>query len=261
MIEKMHVVAQLARSRVARAHSWRGRVRVRARAVAPVFALFGAMAILGGTSGCGASFQTVYESEAQFEHCYAIDDRAGIAAEKRSACWKEWLALYAKGQPRDRIQYARKRYAALSQAPHMPTDEAMMAAAGGAPHTEHVAPAPKSAFKPPPSTDQDDDDADVDPRNQAPAATVRHRTVLQSSTSTTATTQSSTSSALKPGTVAADLTDCVVGCAREWSECQSRCHSNDCARCDADQRACVVGCRRGSSPAAGSSAAIDGGKR
>ncbi|MDB4944494.1 MAG: hypothetical protein JWP97_4028 [Labilithrix sp.] len=99
---------------------------------------------------CGPSFQAVYEGNAQFEHCYAMEERAQIAVHEKAECWNDWSQRYTYGQTRDRINYATARYVALSQ--DVPTDEAMMMAAPGmTPRTSIInAPSPTNAFAPPP---------------------------------------------------------------------------------------------------------------
>jgi hypothetical protein len=58
---------------------------------------------------CGPSVQTIYEGNVRFEHCYRLDLDVNKAPTHRHACWKEWLAAYTYAQPRDRIEYARRR--------------------------------------------------------------------------------------------------------------------------------------------------------
>ncbi len=72
-----------------------------------------AVALLN-TSSCGPSVQSIYEGDVRFEHCYRLDLDLNIAASHREACWKQWLGLYTYGQPRDRIEYARRRLRAFS---------------------------------------------------------------------------------------------------------------------------------------------------
>jgi hypothetical protein len=63
---------------------------------------------------CGPSVQSIYEGDVRFEHCYRLDLDLNIAASHREACWKQWMSLYTYGQPRDRIEYARRRLRAFS---------------------------------------------------------------------------------------------------------------------------------------------------
>src|SRR4051812_27521825 len=76
--------------------------------------------------GCGASFQAIYEGNARFERCYAMEERPQTPLVEKANCWQDWSERYTYGQTRDRIHYATARYVALSQS--VPTDEAMMMA-------------------------------------------------------------------------------------------------------------------------------------
>jgi hypothetical protein len=114
-----------------------------------------ALFVAGATAAalaCGPSFHAIHEGNAHFEHCYAMEENPQSAMREKADCWRDWSENYTYGQTRDRIQYATARYVALTQAPNIPTDEAMMMAA---PHeTGRVstinAPAPTNAFAPPP---------------------------------------------------------------------------------------------------------------
>ena len=100
---------------------------------------------------CGPSFQTIYENDARFEHCYALDDSATASLEKKAKCWKDWKEHHTFGQTRDRVEYAQSRYVALQRVPDLPTDEAMMHAAPGevGDQGKLTAPTPTNAFAPP----------------------------------------------------------------------------------------------------------------
>ncbi|HVJ92522.1 MAG TPA: hypothetical protein VM580_22125 [Labilithrix sp.] len=111
---------------------------------------------------CGPSFQAIYEGNARFEHCYALEENPHAPMTEKAACWRDWSEHYTYGQTRDRIYYATARYVALSEAPTLPTDEAMMMAAPGeTPRVSTItAPTPTSAFEPPPKV--------LDPQNPPP---------------------------------------------------------------------------------------------
>lgn len=68
----------------------------------------------GPALGCGASFESLYESEVRFEHCYRLDLEEHAAPTHRLFCWQEWLETYSLDQSRDRIEYSRRRVHALS---------------------------------------------------------------------------------------------------------------------------------------------------
>lgn len=64
--------------------------------------------------GCGPSLQTLYEGEARFEHCYALDLTPTATHDDQEACWKVWRERYAERESRDRARYASARYKELS---------------------------------------------------------------------------------------------------------------------------------------------------
>jgi hypothetical protein len=115
-------------------------------------AVTAAAAAAVASTACGPSFQAIYEGNVHFEHCYALEESPARPIRDKADCWRDWSEHYTYGQTRDRIQYAIARYVALSQAQNVPTDEAlMMAAPGMTPRlTTITAPAPTSAFEPPP---------------------------------------------------------------------------------------------------------------
>jgi hypothetical protein len=129
-----------------------GEVKRFAGVVAGLVTLFGALA-------CGPSFQAIYEGNARFEHCYALEENAQKGTGEKVDCWRDWSEHYTYGQTRDRIHYATARYVALSQSANVPTDEAMMMAAPGmTPRQSTItAPAPTNAFEPPPKVLADTD--------------------------------------------------------------------------------------------------------
>lgn len=64
-------------------------------------------------AACGPSLTTVHEGTLRFEHCYRIDLEPEAQTQQQRACWGRWLAQYTVGQPRDRLDYARRRLIAL----------------------------------------------------------------------------------------------------------------------------------------------------
>jgi hypothetical protein len=62
-----------------------------------------------GASSCGPSVQSIYEGNVRFEHCYRLDLDLEIVPTHRRHCWEQWLESYRYGQPRDRVEYARRR--------------------------------------------------------------------------------------------------------------------------------------------------------
>jgi hypothetical protein len=123
---------------------------------APLLALLGLLALAAiATVACGPSFQVVYEGDARFEHCYAIDDTPTVSLTEKSDCWTDWMRHYTYGQTRNRVDYAAMRSRALQEAHFAPTDEAVMGAApgGGDPlRAAPIEPVPTNAFATPPKT-------------------------------------------------------------------------------------------------------------
>ena len=110
--------------------------------------LFGVCTLVG----CGPSFQALYEGDARFEHCYAVEEDGAVSMQKKADCWRDWTDHYTFGQTRDRVQYASMRYRALTSN-NLPTDEGMMSAAPGEGTSDNgTALAPTNAFAPPPTT-------------------------------------------------------------------------------------------------------------
>ena len=70
---------------------------------------------------CGPSFHAVYEGEARFEHCYALDDTPRSTPQERASCWQAWVQRYAGRETRDRAQYALVRRDTLLRQIEHPT--------------------------------------------------------------------------------------------------------------------------------------------
>jgi hypothetical protein len=167
---------------------------------------------------CGPSFQAMYDADARFEHCYALDESASVSLSDKGRCWQEWNKHYTFGQTRDRIEYAAARHRALSKVPEVPSDEAMMAAAPGEGEVpRNAAPAPTSAYAPPPPTLAAAFDAGVQrtlPNMVLSAAPVR-------------------------GLPAAE---CGGLCSETYKSCGSHCAGTVCSACERDYRRCMRDC-------------------
>ncbi len=162
--------------------------------------------------GCGPSFQAVYEGDARFEHCYALEETPTTSMQLKAECWRDWTQKSTYGQTRDRVEYAASRYRSLVKAPDIPTDEAMMQAAPGMVDTNNqlVAPTPTSAFAPPPVTNTPTPDPTPAP-SAAPAPTSA------------------------PGPRAPNA-DCLDGCTTTWQACKDK------AKCDPLYEKCAALC-------------------
>ncbi len=190
---------------------------------------------------CGPSFQAIYEGDARFEHCYALEENPLTSMPKKADCWRDWSEHYTYGQTRDRVQYAIARYVALSEASTAPTDEAMMLAAPGmTPRVTSIsAPAPTNAFAPPPKVLSDVPDADVErPKERA---SDRIKVVTGSPHNPDAS----------PGSVPPSQA-CADGCLTDYRACGAQCVGPradvralggvPCRACDGTYRACMHTC-------------------
>lgn len=76
---------------------------------------FAVLVTLGGLAACGPSVQVLHEGTVRFEHCHRLDLDPQIAPSHRLACWQAWTTRYSYGQPRDRLEYAQRRIAAIQR--------------------------------------------------------------------------------------------------------------------------------------------------
>jgi hypothetical protein len=171
----------------------------------------------GATTGCGPSFQAVYECDVNFEHCYALD-QGSASPDAMKACWREWLHSYTYGQSRDRVEYAATRFSELSLDPTLPGEDTQTR-----PKRVHsmVAPLPTSAFAPPPNlgAEHGEGPATVPPTVAGATGPPRPVVVAQA-----------------PGE------QCTAACAERWNGCRKGCTDGACEACDHAYKDCVPGC-------------------
>lgn len=186
--------------------------------------LTSAFATIAVTGACGPSVQSIYEGNVRFEHCYRLDLEVDAAPTHREACWKEWLSMYTYGQPRDRIDYARRRARAFSSGdPNCPKLEIASSKQSESRQFYLVVPAPTSVHAPPPpiATRWYGDAGAPPPAPSAPSA---------------------------PAVAPAPKDDCGSACRSSYSECVRPCDPDAgkvdpaCKSCDADYKACMKRC-------------------
>jgi hypothetical protein len=202
-------------------------------------ATFSFLAVVGGA--CGPSFQAIYEGNARFEHCYALEENPQTGMHEKAACWRDWSEHYTFGQTRDRIHYATARYVAL-QAIEVPTDEAMMMAAPGmTPRQSTItAPNPTNAFAPPPKVLED-----YDASTGKPARPSERPVVVGAGPPSV---DAGVGGAL--AAVPLPAGDCTDPCGKGYRECREPCSAQDagaaraatCAGCEKIYRACMRAC-------------------
>jgi hypothetical protein len=182
-----------------------------------------ALLVLAGivaTSACGPSVQSIYEGNVRFEHCYRLDLEVDAAPTHREACWKEWLGMYTYGQPRDRIEYARRRARAFASGdPNCPRLNIADSKQSETRQFYLSVPAPTNVHAPPPpiATRWYGDAGAAPPAPAAPQAT-------------------------------APQDECSSPCRETFAQCAHACDPDAgkpdaaCKACDADYKTCMKRC-------------------
>ena len=176
---------------------------------------------------CGPSYQALYQGDARFEHCYALEETASASMTQKSECWRDWIGTSTYGQTRDRVEYAAARFRALTRAHQAPTDEAMMEAAPGEGRTSNIsAPAPTNAFAPPPKTLEETDSG------------------AQAGSNLPGYADASASAAVEESAPTPPGTSCATGCDATWSRCKEGCGDAGakCEACTATYKKCMRTC-------------------
>jgi len=187
-----------------------------------------AAAVVAAAPGCGPSVQSIHEGNVRFEHCYRLDMDQSIAPTHRLTCWQQWTKTYAYGQPRDKIEYARRRTRFLAAGNSGPSRLDLSEKTKGGATTESPAgaPAPTSAHAPPPPTA-----AKHDPAASTPAASDGGADVGPPADLPTP-----------------PFAECFDTCRDTWRTCQSPCSPPEatpdasCPDCKSDYRACLQRC-------------------
>ena len=183
------------------------------------------VAVLGAAAACGPSVQSIYEGNVRFEHCYRLDLEVDTAPTHRQACWNEWLALYTYGQPRDRIEYARRRsHAFVTGDPNTPRLDigGTEPKAGEARQFYLMVPSPTSVHAPPPA--------------------VATRLYTDGGVSPTAPIVP------EPKQVELPEDSCTTKCRETYTACSTACEGDagkpaaSCKACDPDYKRCMKRC-------------------
>jgi hypothetical protein len=191
------------------------------------WAVVGLLTLLAA-GACGPSVQSIYEGNVRFEHCYRLDLEVDTAPTHRRACWTEWLSMYTYGQPRDRIEYARRRVHSFTNGDaERPTLDIGDDKKAEDRQFYLVVPAPTSVHAPPP-----------------PIAT---RVYADAGTAPTAPTAPTTEQVpLAP----APQDKCSLACRETFTKCSAPCDPDAgkpgpaCKLCDSDYTACMKRCFR-----------------
>lgn len=188
-------------------------------------------------AACGPNYRYVYDGEAAFERCYALDYDQDATPSTRQQCWAAWLQSYSYGAGLDRVEYARMRSTPQGAAAASPDGAA--ASAPGAPPAPPPASARPSAPEidarmPPPSVRSAPLDGGADPWGRAQISGGGNPVGAPPPTAAPAAPE-----AEPPGAA------CSTDCHEAWHGCGRRCAGNDAAcvaRCDDAYRECMRGC-------------------
>jgi hypothetical protein len=170
-------------------------------------------------AACSLSYQSVYEGDVRFEHCYRLDEERQVPIGDKRLCWHDWTQKYTYGQTRDRIEYALTRERALGQA--QASGERSAPPGASTALNANASPQPTSAFAPPPPTMTRDAGVDAD-RPQTMATLVQP--------------------AIGP-LPSAPGANCGGTCGKTWVVCQEQCKGGTCQTgCDERYKNCMRAC-------------------
>ena len=196
-------------------------------------------------AACGPNYRYVYDGEAAFERCYALDYDESASAPTRQQCWTAWLQSYAFSAGADRVEYARSH--AAPQTASQPAGQAPVAP----PAMASLTPAPPAAMQaaslppppPPPRATAAPDAFSTPAATQSAADSAWRREQISVGGNPVAapppTAAPSAPTAEPPGAT------CSNDCHSTWHTCGTRCVGNDAAcvaRCDDSYRECMRGC-------------------
>ncbi len=210
---------------------------------APTFAAALALTL----AACGPNFRYVYDGEAAYERCYALDFDENASAQTRQQCWAAWLQSYSFGAGPDRVEYARAHAQPqpANTAPTFPASTASSPPATLPPSTAPAAPDvnARTASLPAmtPVTVAPDDNGRL--TTMTPAASAWQRDQISVGGNPVGapppTTPQMAAETEPPGA------SCGHDCHDTWHACGGQCASGQAAcvaRCDDGYRACMRGC-------------------
>jgi hypothetical protein len=198
------------------------------------------LSIFSPVTGCTPRYQSLYDSDVRFEHCYRVDEERQVAIIDKLQCWQDWNRNHSYAQSRDRIGYGAARERTLSQALAAGEKAVPRGAAG---ESTGTLPQPMTAYAPPPPT--------MTPASAAGENASGHNgssSVHEAATTEGATRVATSSLAMSSGDGAAPLVDapgasCSGGCGKTWTNCKHQCQSGTCrTSCDEQYRGCMKGC-------------------
>jgi hypothetical protein len=197
------------------------------------------IALIGTTlCGCSPTYQSLYDGDVRFEHCYRVDEERQVAITEKVQCWHDWTQRYRHGQSRDRIEYARARERTLAQAMAAGQQTAPHGAAGAPPC---ALPQPTSAFAPPPLTMTPASAAVGGNATPTASRAAREGTAGDAGSHVDGAFGAAGETSAAP--VEAPGANCAGGCGKAWSSCKQQCKGTPCrSGCDEQYRGCMRAC-------------------
>src|SRR5437660_2796963 len=77
--------------------------------------LAGICAASAFSTACSLTYQSLYEGDVRFEHCYRLDEEKQVPVVEKQRCWHDWTQKQTYGQARERVDYALVREPALAR--------------------------------------------------------------------------------------------------------------------------------------------------
>ncbi|HEU4411098.1 MAG TPA: hypothetical protein VFS43_37945 [Polyangiaceae bacterium] len=188
-----------------------------------------ALTLASASAACGASYQSVYENEVHFEHCYAVDVSPNMTQGAKLQCWADWTKRFSQGQPRDRVEYALARQRALLSGSDDPAPRMTIGA-------QPMAVGPQPSAAPPPVA------------ASPVAASPLPRTPYEGPPATMALAPTAPPSAAAPPPPRGDRNLsptqlCARDCGEAFTSCATACQRSNCYnRCGELAKKCIAEC-------------------
>lgn len=193
-----------------------------------------AVGLAGFFVSCGPSVQSIYEGKVRFEHCYRLDLDERITKGHREACWNQWIGTYSYGQPRDRIEYARRRVRSLEMGDPEPPRLNLDSQRQPSQRQFYLSvPAPTSAHSPPPPIATRVYETNESPPNKGDAGAGD-----QAKPTSTPGNPHAPTHAAAPGDA------CLDDCRTARKTCLGGSCKNQNCDCDGQYKTCVANCMK-----------------
>lgn len=200
----------------------------------------GCISFVSLAAGCTPRYQSLYDGDVRFEHCYRVDEERQVAIIDKLQCWQDWNRHYSYGQSRDRIGYASARERTLGQA--LAAGEKAVPR-GAASESMGTLPQPMTAYAPPPPTMTFAGAPGESTSSHGAPSGVREPAATEGATRMVTSSLAMSSVDGAAPMVDAPGASCSGGCGKTWTNCKHECKSGACrTSCDDSYRGCMRGC-------------------